>query len=308
MTQSRIRRAYQEGLPVPSGSEPHLAQALGETLDRPGNLVRAELAFQIGRAYHLPEKAAEQLAVALEYFHTASLLFDDLPSMDNATHRRGAVCLHGTHGEGTTILTALALINRAYALIWRSMAAAPGANHVRATDYVERHLGLGGILDGQSRDLHYSDEGGTRDGAQAIALGKTSSLIRLPLVLPAILGGASPEECHLLDRLAKLWGLSYQALDDLKDVLREQHEVGKTTGQDQTLRRPNAALELGTEAVVARLNRLAALTDRLVWRLTRLQPALAFLHRVNRRFDAELKKTVEDALPLPSVEAVACFS
>ena len=52
---------------------------------------------------------AKDLAIALEYFHTASLVFDDLPCMDNALERRGVPCVHFAFGEAGAILTALAL-------------------------------------------------------------------------------------------------------------------------------------------------------------------------------------------------------
>lgn len=63
-----------------------------------------------------PEDALP-LALAIEYIHTASLIHDDLPSMDNATERRGKPCLHIAYDEATAILTGDALINMAYTTI-----------------------------------------------------------------------------------------------------------------------------------------------------------------------------------------------
>ncbi len=305
---ARLRHAYREHLSIPAAVQPQLADALRETLRRPGNLVRAELAFQVALVYGLHEAPAEHLSTALEYFHTASLLFDDLPSMDDAVHRRGALCIHQIYGEGTAILSALALVNRAYALIWSAMQDLSTPVRRQASEYLECYLGLNGILDGQSRDLHFASSEAEPSTSQQIALEKTSSLIRLPLVLPAIMGGASAQECNLLHRLAKLWGLGYQALDDLKDVLREQHHTGKTTGRDELLARPNVALELGIEATVSRLHRLAELSGQVISRLTAIRPALLFLQKVSARFDAELQTTMEDSLTLQHAEGVPCSS
>ena len=61
-----------------------------------------------------------------------------------------------------------------------------------------------------------------RETTERVARGKTVSLIRLTLVLPAMLGGASAREIQLLERIALYWGLGYQMVDDLKDVLRER--------------------------------------------------------------------------------------
>ena len=141
-----------------------------------------------------------------------------------------------------------------------------------------------------------------------VALEKTASLIRLPLVLPAILGGAPESHIILLHRLSMLWGLGYQALDDLKDVLREGHEVGKTTGRDELLARPNVALEQGAEATIVRLHRLAGFANRVVDRLVSLEPRLYFLDKIATRFDTELRATTEADAALQSPQGAACCS
>ena len=84
-----------------------------------------------------------QLAMGLEYFHTASLVFDDLPFMDNAAERRGKPCLHVLFGEACATLAALALINRAYALVWSAVTVGSPFAQQSALRYVERDLGVG---------------------------------------------------------------------------------------------------------------------------------------------------------------------
>jgi len=204
--QARLKSAFRTELPISAGTERHLAEALVGTLQRTGNFIRAQLAYSVAKAYRVEDESAMQLAIALEYFHTASLLFDDLPSMDDATYRRGAMCMHHVYGEGPTVLAALGLINRAYALLWRAIASSPRADQARALTYVEKHLGLGGLLNGQSFDLHYSELPPSERSPQNIAMGKTVALIRLSLVLPAIVGGANPRAIRLLNRLAIFWG------------------------------------------------------------------------------------------------------
>ncbi len=279
----RLRLAFEQGLPRPSAMEPHLAGALASTLSRPGTMVRAELAFHAGRAFGMEEEKAVRLATALEYFHTASLVIDDLPAMDDAAMRRGAPSSHRVYGEGTAILASLALINRAYALLWQ--ASAGSARQARALGYLEHFLGLGGLLDGQSQDIHFGKlPAGSRE-PQQVAIGKTVALIRLSLVLPAMLGGAGEHTLRLLDRLSLAWGLAYQTLDDLKDVLRNTDT--KTTGRDSALNRPNIALTLGPTGAFKRLLRLLALGNRVAAHLERREPQLFFLEAVCERFMRE---------------------
>lgn len=292
-TRSRLRRAFHAGLALPHGTESHLAGAVRDTLQHPGSMVRAELAFRIASSFGSSEERAENLAIAIEYFHTASLLFDDLPAMDDAKLRRGVPCAHHVHGEGAAILAALALINRAYSLVWKSISGLEPEVQAAALTYLERHLGIAGLLNGQSHDLHYSP---LASDPQSIAMGKTVSLIRLALVLPAIAAHASPQETRHLERLAVFWGLSYQTLDDLKDVLHSGDLHGKTAARDAFLGRPNLALAIGIPQSFDRIDRLMNLAGRVIARLLFARAGLAFLRDVRVQFKKEIASLLETSL------------
>ena len=148
--------AFSMGMLLPKNLDPGFEDALRHVLDNPGSLVRPRLVYQMATAYGMDSIHAKELSVALEYFHSASLLFDDLPCMDNALERRGVPCTHLLYGEEGAILTALALINRAYALTWRAVSASPQTCQDDALAFIERSLGVEGVLNGQSLDLHYS--------------------------------------------------------------------------------------------------------------------------------------------------------
>jgi geranylgeranyl diphosphate synthase type II len=283
----RLKRAFTDSLPVPPGLEPHLKEALDRVLNNPGSLIRPEIALEVALGYGLPEATATDLAIGLEYFHTASLLFDDLPAMDDAVDRRGIPCVHVDYGDAGAILTALALINRAYSLTWRAASNCPPECQSKALVYVERRLGVDGLLNGQSMDLRYASLPHDQRTTEQIAIGKTVSLIRLTLVLPAILGGASAVELQLLERMALFWGLSYQIVDDLKDVLQSSMESGKTAARDLLLNRPNIALVLGPEKAAERLTRLVGLGDRMLRRLVVLRPSIRFLETLRAELGEE---------------------
>uniref|UniRef100_E6PXD2 Putative Farnesyltranstransferase n=1 Tax=mine drainage metagenome TaxID=410659 RepID=E6PXD2_9ZZZZ len=286
----RLQRAFSSQLPIRSDTETHLASALRETLHRPGSMVRAELAYRVGVGYGVAAERAEQMAIAIEYFHTASLLFDDLPAMDNAHQRRGLPCVHRSYGEGAAMLAALALINRAYGLLWRSVSELPGKVQGELLAYFELHLGLEGLLNGQSEDLHYARLDANRQSAHRVALGKTVSLIRLSLVMPALLGRASQRETQLLDRLAIVWGLAYQALDDLKDVLHAPGSAAKTAARDAHLGRPNIALAIGIPEAFVRVEQLMHYGDCTIASLIRKRESLIFLRGVRQQFEHEIDR------------------
>jgi geranylgeranyl diphosphate synthase type II len=289
----RLRGAFKDYLSLPSTLEPHLKGALDGVLGNPGSLVRPQIVLDVGLGYGLTESAAMELAIGLEYFHTASLLFDDLPSMDNAIERRGAACTHLEFGDAGAILAALALVNRAYALTWRAVSKSPLERQGEALAYVERHLGVEGLLNGQSIDLHYAALPHNRRTTEQAAIGKTVSLIRLTLVLPALLGGATAVELQVLERIALFWGLSYQIVDDIKDVLQSSVESGKTSSRDHSLDRPNIALVLGVEGAAKRLEKLIELGDRMWRRLLVLRPTVSFLKTLRSELSEEALRVME---------------
>lgn len=255
----RVRQAFTTLLPLDGCLDPRLRAVVADVLDHPGSLARAQLAYGLGVQRGRRGLAAERalkLAVAVEYFHSASLLFDDLPSMDDADERRGRPCPHVVHGEAAAVLGALALITRAYALLWEAIDGAPADRRAAAASLVGACLGLAGILDGQARDVHFRREGASPETVAEVAMAKTVPLIRLALVLPALVAGEGEETLDRLERLTLAWGLSYQILDDFKDRLLGSEESGKTAGRDAGLGRPNLPDLAGPRPALARLRGL----------------------------------------------------
>jgi geranylgeranyl pyrophosphate synthase len=300
----RLGEAFTASLPLPPNTERYLRDAIEDALRNPGSLVRPEIVRQMFSAYELPEACAIDLGVALEYFHTASLLFDDLPCMDDATERRGAPCIHVQYGESGAILTALAFINRAYGLTWKAITAAREDRREMALTYVEQHLGVGGLLNGQSMDLNFSSLPHDCETTEQVAMGKTVSLIRLALVLPAIIGDAPEVEIQLLERVAVYWGLSYQIVDDLKDLLQSSEQSGKTVSRDLSLGRPNIALAIGIEAAIDRLTRFIQLGDRTLHRLIEKRPGVLFLAELKSELNREATRISQQSCE-PSVRGNA---
>jgi geranylgeranyl pyrophosphate synthase len=260
--------------------ERHLGGVLDDTLGQPGSLARALLTYALSAAWGHEPEAARDLGVAVEYFHTASLLFDDLPCMDDATTRRGQLCAHRVHGEAAAILGALALINQGYAMLWRVLGARPAGPRERAAALVAECLGAQGILNGQALDLHFAESARGKAEVFRIARGKTVTLIRLTLLLPARVEGVAAETEEQLERLSDAWGLAYQILDDFKDVWMAPGESGKTAARDHALQHPNLPLAVGKRVAAAELERQLAMARGLLDDLGRQLPDVAVLNRL----------------------------
>jgi geranylgeranyl pyrophosphate synthase len=244
--------------------EPCLAAALSDILSRSGSMLRAVTCYMLGIDMGMPEAAARAVGCGIEYLHTASLIFDDLPAMDDARTRRGAACLQLVHGEAMAMLTALALVNRGYALLWQGIGRADAGRRELAGQWVDARLGISGVIGGQAFDLRGWHGVQCAEEVSEVAARKTGELLRLTLVLPAIIGRGTTREIQLLDRLALLRGLAYQAADDLKDVYTHGESHGKTGGRDEELGRPNMVAAEGIEATLQRFHRLQQMGDRVV--------------------------------------------
>jgi geranylgeranyl pyrophosphate synthase len=253
--------------PADWGMETRLRAAIDQIVGRPGKLLRARLVYAGARRHGLRPADAERLACAVEYFHAASLVLDDLPCMDDAAVRRGVPCVHRQHGEATAILASLALINRAYRLIHESLAARPRAVREAANRCVERCLGVAGIVGGQAWDLAFAETDQSARRVSRIAAAKTGALFELAVLLPAELARPAAGERRALRALCVYWGQLFQIADDVRDIVSSTYAAGKTTGRDRRLVRPNLAVALGAPAACVRMARLVRLADRALARL-----------------------------------------
>jgi len=113
----RVGRALQEFLPADSTEV--VVDCMRYTLLAPSKRVRAVLVLLTAELCGNASRAMPA-ACAIEAVHSASLMLDDLPCMDNAPLRRGRPSSHLTYGEAVTILAAFGLLNQAFSHIAKS--------------------------------------------------------------------------------------------------------------------------------------------------------------------------------------------
>lgn len=158
-------------------------------------------------------------AAAVEFIHTSSLIFDDLPHMDNSPTRRGRPALHEKFGEGLSTLVAIGFLNHSYRLVTLD-GGQDGRRAVDAILEVVNCIGPAGMVGGQSIDLNIQRAEcrfcAIRDSRELLNL-KTSSLIRLCLSLGAIHAGAEKRDIEILSSFANCLGHAYQLSDDIID-------------------------------------------------------------------------------------------
>ena len=229
----QIEKSLREHLPLaPSKIETQFNEAVEYALFSGGKRLRPVLTLLGAELFGGKPKIIMPAAIAGEFIHTSSLIFDDLPCMDNSPKRRGKTSLHEKFGEGLAILVAIGFLNASYGLIFVNHANLPERAMLAHAEIVEC-IGASGMIGGQSVDLALAKGEGAADGAnykfESVRNLKTSALMRLSLRVGAILAGASHLDLVTLSRFAELLGDAYQLSDDLIDL----EEDGAIFGDEQ---------------------------------------------------------------------------
>jgi geranylgeranyl diphosphate synthase type II len=192
------------------------------SLSAGGKRIRPMLVFSLAEAAkkRLPVLEA---ALSVEYFHTASLIADDLPLMDNDDYRRGVPTLHKKFDPTTALLTSYGLICRAFKMIHRAGIAYEKACGSSASDRVAvalkiaaRSAGFEGATGGQYLDL-FADVKNLETYLE-ISQRKTASLFEVSFCLGWIFGGGELDEHEKLIEIARAFGFVFQAIDDYADI------------------------------------------------------------------------------------------
>jgi len=232
---ARTGRGIEQLLPPAAATPGRLHEAMRYSMQAGGKRLRpvlvlatAELFDPTGRSDPLPA------AVAVECIHTYSLIHDDLPCMDNDDLRRGRPTCHKAFDEATALLAGDALLTHAFALLSTSYVSDPRLAVALCARLAEA-AGSGHLIGGQMLDLlHEKNAGVTAEILDQIHAGKTAAMIRAPLVMGGLIGGATPAAIEILQSAGRHLGLAFQIVDDILDATGDAATLGKTPGKDAT--------------------------------------------------------------------------
>ena len=181
------------------------------------------------KAYGLNESAIIPLLKSLEYMHTASLIFDDLPSQDNASIRRGRPTLHQVYNSAIAELTGLFLMQKAV----EEQASLDQFDSRAVLKLIQYSAQMtADMCKGQAMDLGSKGKPLTLDQLNMMCFYKTGLGFEASLIMPAILAGAKEDEIEALKKFARHAGIAFQIKDDLLDVKGDTNLLGKSIGKD----------------------------------------------------------------------------
>jgi len=192
---------------------------------------RPLLAFASGKAYGVESDKILPYSLTPELFHTASLIMDDLPSMDDADFRRGKPSCHKKFDIATTDLCFYYLIEKARTIIQDSDL--PNESKMKILKIsTETSFQL---IEGQKRDLYgvAADKDLVFDEVISLYQQKTGAMFAYAISIGGILGNASEDELKELHNLGESIGIAYQIKDDILDVCGDEKEIGKPIHQDE---------------------------------------------------------------------------
>ncbi len=221
---------------------PRLTSAIHHAVFPGGARIRPRLTLAVSHACGNDEpNFALATACSVELLHCASLVHDDLPCFDNADLRRGKASVHKAFDERIAVLTGDALIVLAYKVV----ASAPVKEKKRLAQVLECiSEGVGapeGIVAGQAWECE------SKASLQQYQKAKTGALFSAATLAGALASGNISNEWGLL---GEALGEAYQVADDIRDVIANPTELGKPTGQDESLGRMSSAKELGLSGAV----------------------------------------------------------
>lgn len=207
-----------------------IIDAANYSLDGDGKRLRPIVAWFMGvNEYGLEEPAIVPLLKSLEYMHTASLIFDDLPAQDNASIRRGRPTLHEVYNTAIAELTGLFLTQKA---IEEQTALDGFASKTLLSLIQYTAQATGEMCKGQAMDLDSKGKQLTLEQLNTVCFYKTGIAFEAALVMPAILAQASETDIKVLKNFAYHAGIAFQIKDDLLDVEGEVELLGKPIGKD----------------------------------------------------------------------------
>jgi geranylgeranyl diphosphate synthase type II len=246
---SRIDAALAAALTrAEDGAPIGLASAMRHAVFPGGARIRPRLCLAVAEACgNDAPPVAEAAACALEFFHCASLVHDDLPCFDDADIRRGRASVHRAFGEALAVLAGDALIVLAFETLARGSVCAPSRlGSLIAT--LARAVGTpDGLVAGQAWESEPSIP------LEHYHRAKTGALFVAATMSGALAAGRDPAPWRAVgERL----GEAYQVADDLLDALGLPEEAGKPTRQDASHARPNAVAVLGVDGAIKRLRGL----------------------------------------------------
>jgi heptaprenyl diphosphate synthase len=213
----RLAAAVESSDPAMTEMASHLVRAGGKRL-RP---VLAAVASTAGSGPRTVSDDAVTGGVACELVHVGSLHHDDV--IDEAPTRHSVESVNARWGNLRAILSGDFLLARA-----SELAASLGtevAGLLAAT--------IGRLCEGEVRELQFAYQVDRSEADYQVAIGgKTAALYATACRIGGIVSSLPAEEIDALTEFGLRYGMAFQIVDDILDVVASEEDLGKPAGHD----------------------------------------------------------------------------
>lgn len=232
-TAEKVAPYIEKLLKTPDAALEPLYGAMRYTALAGGKRIRPHLVLEFCRLFGGDEAAALPFAAAIELVHTASLVHDDMPCMDNDDYRRGRLTCHKVYGEDIALLAGDALMTKGYEAAAENRLVPP-ASALEAVSLLISLSGGEGMMGGQNIDLCSEGKTISFDTLLKMHAKKTGALIRAAALLGCVAAGVPTGDARAKDAetYAGGVGLAFQIIDDVLDVIGDEKTLGKHTHAD----------------------------------------------------------------------------
>lgn len=222
-----IRTRIERGLKCiidPASAGP-MYDALRYSIEGKGKRIRPVLCVLAGTMFDADEEKLLDAALAMEVFHTFTLVHDDI--MDHSGLRRGRETVHIKWDVSTAILVGDFLLGLTYDLLTRS----EPSNITKILKIQGETVRI--LCKGQAMDMQfeYQTDISVEDYLAMIDQ-KTGRLLSLSLESGALFGQISEQNLQQLSFLGRDMGRAFQIQDDLLDLTASDSSWGKDIGGD----------------------------------------------------------------------------
>ncbi len=205
-----------------------------------GKRIRPYILAETAKLYNVKPSIYKYPCMAVELAHCFSLIYDDLPCMDNDDLRRGKPTVHIAFSESTALLGGASLLVYAFKILSLKNFKVDNKEKVKIVNSFSDVIGAEGILSGQYLDLEAErkDYNLNMKKYMTIQEKKTSLLIAFCTLTGGILGNASTKDLKNLLDIGLLIGRIFQTQDDILDLEGTEKEMGKKVNKDHKLNKP----------------------------------------------------------------------
>ena len=185
-----------------------------------GKRLRSMIVYELSKSFEIDFETTNLLILIVEFLHSASLILDDLPSMDNDNMRRNKLTLHKKYGTKAAYITANYLFSEAISLAWKLNT----KHSIKIVNYINNQNKKATV--GQYYDLfrtNFKLENETQKVYYSNL--KTVPFFTVSFTLPYLLYNyCNDTDIVYYENLAKYFSYAFQIVDDFEDEEKDKQK------------------------------------------------------------------------------------